>query len=450
MPAGGALPRPLHSGIKPSRSFPGTGEEDNMKRTLTTALVGAGMFGGDVHLRTYAQLERHGLLPWLGRLGMDGMARALGDIDFRFVALGTRTSATCEAQRKAFGAQGMDFATYHGETPWLDILRDFPDLDILAVATPDHLHTPPILAALNRGVHVITEKPMALDAREADAIISASRSAERLVGVDMHKRYDPDHLQIRNHISRQIGHPLYGTAVLEEPLAVSTQVFRAWAEKSDPFSYVGCHWTDLFIANFKVKPVSLHAVGQKKKLREEYGMDAFDAVQVKVQFDNGMSIDFHNNWILPDGFEGPVNQESRIFGTNGMVESDTQYRGLRYVSAATGMHTTNVHMTRNVQREDGTQAYCGYGVDSIVACITKIAQMKFLGATLDDLAGTYPDAVEARLSVLIVHAAREVARRNQEYLEEGKGAPVTALFDAHGITLFDPYSGNEILYDRAI
>ena len=421
-----------------------------MKRTLKVALVGAGMFGGDVHLRTYCQLERYGLLPWLGRLGLDNLARPLGDIEIRFVALGTRTPATCSVQRQAYGEQGMDFATYHGETPWLDILRDFPDLDVLAVATPDHLHTPPILAALRAGVHVLTEKPMALDAREADEIITASRNANRLVGVDMHKRYDPDHLQIRNHISRHIGHPLYGTALLEEPLAVSTQVFRSWAEKSDPFSYVGCHWTDLFIANFKVKPVSLHAVGQKKKLREEYDMDAFDAVQVKVQFDNGMSIDFHNNWILPDGFEGAVNQESRLFGTDGVVESDTQYRGLRYASASTGMRTANVHMTRNVQREDGSQAYCGYGVDSVVVCITKIAQIKFLGASLGDLAGTYPDADEARLSVLIVHAAREVALRNQRYLEEGKGAPVTALFDTRGITLFDPYAGNTLIYDRAV
>ncbi|NLV46386.1 MAG: Gfo/Idh/MocA family oxidoreductase [Candidatus Hydrogenedentes bacterium] len=421
-----------------------------MHREISIALVGAGMFGGDVHLRSYCQLEKNGLLPWLGRLGLDTLARQLGDINIRFVALGTRTKATCEAQRKAFSAQGMNFAVYHGETPWLDILKDFPGLDILAVATPDHLHTPPILAALQAGVHVITEKPMALDAYEADEILEASQKNGRLVGVDMHKRYDPDHLQIRNHISKQIGDPLYGTALLEEPLEVSTQVFRSWAEKSDPFSYVGCHWTDLFIANFKVKPVSLHAVGQKKKLREEYGMDAFDAVQVKVQFDNGMSIDFHNNWILPNGFEGPVNQESRLFGTKGMVESDTQYRGLRFVSDATGMRTANVHMTRNVLREDGTHAYCGYGVDSVVACMAKIAQMKFLNASLKELAGTYPDASEARLSVLIVHAAREVARRNHAYLEDGKGAPVTALFDAKGITLFDPYAGTTRLYDRPV
>jgi predicted dehydrogenase len=421
-----------------------------MSKTIKIGLVGAGMFGGDVHLRTYCQLEQNGLLPWLGRIGLDNMARPLGDIAIEFVALATHTPGSCARKREEYGKLGMNFATYHGETPWRDLLDAHPDLDILAVATPDHLHAAPILAALERGVHVITEKPMTLDANEADAIIAASRKAGRIVGVDMHKRYDPDHLSLRDKLSKRIGEPLYGRAVLEEPLEVSTEVFKAWTEKSDPFSYVGCHWTDLYIAYFGVKPVSLHAVGQKKKLRREHGLDAFDAVQVKVQFDNGMSIDFINNWIVPDRFEAPVNQESQLFGTHGMVESDSQYRGLRFCTTEKGTQTMNSHFTRDVRREDGSLAYVGYGVDSLVVCIEKVAEMKFLGKSLDDVYGGYPNADEARLSVLIVHAARAVALRNQEHIEAGKGAPVTAVFNEAGITMFDPYRGSEILYDRPV
>ena len=421
-----------------------------MDRKLKIALVGAGMFGGDVHLRTYAQLQQYGLLPWLGRLGLDPLARALGDVAVEVVALATNTPQSAARKREEYRALGLDFAPYHGETPWVDVLRDFPDLDVLAVATPDHLHAAPILAGLEAGAHIITEKPMTLDPLEADAIIDAATRAGRIVGVDMHKRYDPDHLRIRDDVSRRIGTPLYGRAVLEEPLEISTEVFKKWAEKSDPFSYVGCHWTDLFIAHYGVKPVSLHAVGQKKKLRGEYGLDTFDAVQVKVQFDNGMSIDFINNWIVPNAFEAPVNQESMLVGTEGMVESDSQYRGLRYTTTGRGTQTSNTHFTRNVTREDGSQAYVGYGVDSLVVCLAKIAQVKFLGATPADLRGTYPDAAEARLSVLIVHAAREVALRNQRYLEAGKGAPVTAVFTKDGTTIFDPYEGPATIYTQPV
>ena len=43
-----------------------------MKRNIKIGLVGVGMFGGDVHLRTYADLERSGISPWLGRIGFSG------------------------------------------------------------------------------------------------------------------------------------------------------------------------------------------------------------------------------------------------------------------------------------------------------------------------------------------------------------------------------------------
>lgn len=421
-----------------------------MAKRLRIGLVGAGMFGGEVHLRTYAQVQRNGLAPWLGRIGLDDKARDLGDLEIEFVALATRTPESAERWRAEYAGQGIPFATFSGETPWSDLLDATPDLDILAVATPDHLHTAPIIAALERGVHVITEKPMAIDANDADAIVDAARANKRLVVVDMHKRFDPDHLAIRDEIAKRIGTPLYGRAVLEEPLSISTEVFRAWAEQSDPFSYVGCHWTDLFVAYFGVKPVSLYAIGQKEKLRKDFGMDAFDAVQVKVLFDNGMAIDFINNWITPDDFEAPVNQESALVGTEGAVESDSQYRGFRYTIAGGGTRTQNNHFTRDVPREDGSLAYVGYGVDSLIVGIAKVAEVKYLGRTPDDVKGTYPDAEEGRISTLIIHAAREVCRRNYEYATAGKGAPVTAVFNTEGITVFDPYAGPAQIYDRPV
>lgn len=421
-----------------------------MSKTLKIGLVGAGMFGSEVHLPTYAQLSKYGLLPWLGRVGLDNLAPKLGDLEVKLLALATRSETTAQTRKEEFKSQGLEFDVYHGETPWLNLLDAHPDLDILAVATPDHLHAAPVIAALDRGVHCIVEKPMVLNAYEADIIVEKAYSKNLLVGLDMHKRYDPDHLRIRDELAQKIGKPIYGRATLEEPLSIPTEVFKAWAEKSDPFSYVGCHWTDLFIAYYKVKPVSLHAVGQKIKLRNEFNIDAFDAAQVKVQFDNGMSIDFINNWIVPDAFEAPVNQESMIFGTEGFCESDSQYRGLRFHTSKRGTQTANTHFTRMLTREDGTQSACGYGVDSLVACIAKVAELKYLDKTLEDLEGTYPTAKEGRMSVLIIHAAREVMQRNAHYLDMGKGAPVTALFNKEGITIFDPYTGPLNIYDRPV
>jgi len=411
-------------------------------REMTIALVGAGMFGGDVHLRAYADLERAGLSGFLARLGLAEFSRPLADVRFRLVAVATRTQASAARAAEVYGnLTGATPRTFSGETPWEQVLTDFPDLDVLAVATPDHLHTAAVLAGLRRGCHIIVEKPMCLTVPEADAVIAASRRAQRVVCVDMHKRYDPDHMRIRDDIRHRIGEPLYGLAVLEEPLQVSTSTFQ-WAEQSDPFTYVGPHWTDLFHHYYGAKPVSLTAVGQKKRLVRD-GINAYDAVQVRVDWDNGMSVTFHNNWITPADFEGPVNQGHEIVGTDGKVESDQQYRGFRYWHVGGGSRTANNHFTRDVRRPDGGATYVGYGTDSIHAGILAACRVRFLGAGLDDLAGTYPTPEEARITVAIVHAAREVRDRNYAYQQSGLAPAVSASFGSDGITIIDPHRAAE-------
>lgn len=427
-----------------------------MQPTIQIALVGAGMFGGDVHLRAYADLQRFGIAGQLARVGLDKHARDLAPVKFDLVAVATRSEKSALKSAAAFKEwTGHEPKAYFGDAPWDDILRDFPDLDVLAVATPDHLHTQPILAALAKGVHVLTEKPMCLSTHESDDIIAAAKAKNCIVAVDMHKRYDPDHLRIRDDIQNRIGAPLYGTAYLEEPLEVSTSTFK-WVESSDPFSYVGPHWTDLIWSYYKSKPVSLTAVGQKKRLIRD-GINAYDAVQVRVDFENGMSINFHNNWVTPADFEGPVNQGHEIVGADGKVESDQQYRGFRWWNQGGGSRTSNNHFTRDVARPDGTKGYIGYGVDSLTVGLVAVCRVKFAGESRDAVADLYPTAEEARITCALVDAAARVRDLNFKYLNEGKGATVTARFGADGITIVDanriaegPEAVFEKIYHKAL
>jgi len=419
--------------------------------TIKIALAGAGMFGGDVHARAYADLQRFGIAGQLARVGLDSYARDLAPVKFELVAVATRSEKSAKKAAVNFKMMtGHEPKPYWGEEPWNDILRDFPDLDVLAVATPDHLHTQPILAALAKSVHVLTEKPMCLSIHEADEIIEAAHAKNRVVAVDMHKRYDPDHLRIRDDIQNRIGAPLYGTAYLEEPLEVSTSTFK-WVESSDPFSYVGPHWTDLIWSYYKSKPVSLTAVGQKKRLVRD-GINAFDAVQVRVDFDNGMSINFHNNWVTPADFEGPVNQGHEIVGADGKVESDQQYRGFRWWNAGGGSRTSNNHFTREVARPDGTKGYIGYGVDSLTVGLVAVCAIKFQQAKLLEVMHLFPTAEDARITCAIVDAAARVRDLNWESMQQGKGATATARFGADGITIINPNSPAifEKIYDKPL
>jgi len=423
---------------------------------LNIALVGAGMFGGGVHARAYAEFQSNGLSPHLGRLGLGGWAQDLAGIQIKFVGIATRTKASAtQAAESVAAITGAAPPIFFGDQAWKDLLKTIPNVDVLAVATPDDLHTPVVLDGLSAGAHVICEKPLCLETAEADRIIAVAQKAERIVALDMHKRYDPDHLRIKDQLLTEIGEPLYGTAYLEEPLEVSTKTFK-WVERSDPFSYVGCHWVDLIQHYFHSKPVALTAVGQKRRLLSQ-GINAFDAVQVRVDYQNGMSICYHNNWVTPNDFEGPVNQGHEIVGTKGKIESDQQYRGLRWWREGGGSRTANTHFTREVRAaEPGPGGVTGYGYDSLVVALAAICRAKFFNANIAELSSIFPNLEDARIVVGILHAARVVRDLNFAHLQTGRGAPVSARFGRDGITIVDPFAGEkgrsvfERIYERPV
>src|SRR5580700_7417324 len=103
-----------------------------MDQTIKIALVGAGMFGGDVHARAYADLQRFGISGQLARVGLDMWNRDFAPLQFELVAVATRSAGSAQKAAAHFKSlTGGEPRAYHGAEPWLEILRDFPDLDVL-------------------------------------------------------------------------------------------------------------------------------------------------------------------------------------------------------------------------------------------------------------------------------------------------------------------------------
>ena len=67
--------------------------------------------------------------------------------------------------------------------------REKPDL--VLIATPDHWHALPAVAALKAGAHVYLQKPTARDVRESEAILDAARRHKRVVQVAFQRRSTP-------------------------------------------------------------------------------------------------------------------------------------------------------------------------------------------------------------------------------------------------------------------
>ena len=75
------------------------------------------------------------------------------------------------------------------------------ELDVLAVATPPFEHHGPVLAALRRGLHVLCEKPFALNVAQAEEMAAAARAAGTVCALAHEFRYLPSRMALRELIT---------------------------------------------------------------------------------------------------------------------------------------------------------------------------------------------------------------------------------------------------------
>ena len=76
------------------------------------------------------------------------------------------------------------------------------DLDLVIVATPDHWHALPMIAAVEAGADVYVEKPVSVDVVEARAMVAAARKHGRVVQVGTQRRRTPHLVEAREEIVR--------------------------------------------------------------------------------------------------------------------------------------------------------------------------------------------------------------------------------------------------------
>ncbi len=74
---------------------------------------------------------------------------------------------------------------------WRKLLKDV-ELDAVSVCTPNGVHAPAAIDASKAGLHVITEKPMAMNPKECQQMIDAARKAGKQLAVGFQYRYHPN------------------------------------------------------------------------------------------------------------------------------------------------------------------------------------------------------------------------------------------------------------------
>ncbi|CAN5867606.1 hypothetical protein BH11MYX3_BH11MYX3_46930 [soil metagenome] len=145
---------------------------------LRVGLVGTGD-AGKHHARALAAAHRERLLDWS--------------------CIGAREVAAIEARRADLGA---DPTTRIVST---DEALAGGACDAVILATPDGLHHDHAARALAAGLHVLVEKPIALEVAHAEALVAAARAADRVLTVGYHLRHHAGHAAIQARLAELVG-----------------------------------------------------------------------------------------------------------------------------------------------------------------------------------------------------------------------------------------------------
>lgn len=131
----------------------------------------------------------------------------------------------------------------------LDEMLAAENLDVVSIATPTALHQPLTVAALDAGVHVLTEKPMAQSAAAAATMAAAARRNDRVLEVCYnHRRRGVVQALRRSIEGGLIGEPYYAKAGWLRKQGIPG--LGSWFTRKDsagggPFMDLGVHMLDL-------------------------------------------------------------------------------------------------------------------------------------------------------------------------------------------------------------
>ena len=227
--------------------------------------------------------------------------RRLGFVDV--VAIACSSDESGREKAEALGVR-KGYGSYQA-------LLDDPDVQVVHVATPNHLHYDVTSAALAKGRHVVSDKPLAMTSAQAKRLVSEAHRAGVVAAVTFNYRGNPLVQQARLAIARgDIGSPhfLHGHYLQDWLLNDTDYSWRVDPEKggaSSAVADIGTHWCDLaqHVTGLRIT----HVLGDittvvKKRKKPPASRAAFqagngdgelvdirleDLASVLVRFDNG-------------------------------------------------------------------------------------------------------------------------------------------------------------------
>ena len=241
----------------------------NLQKPLAIGIIGAGGMGGHHH-RTVTDYG--------------GCVVAVHDVRLEAAReLATRTEAAVA-------------------TTDLDTFFDV-EMDGVVITTPPPIRLEPIQMACDRGIHMMVEKPPALNMDEGRKCLACIEKADVIAAVGFQLRYHPLYERLKALIASEAVHLVRTVCTVDYYLSFRMSPWFLQSEISGgPLPEQAVHVLDC--ARFVMgnpKPVQAHALAVKNMALERTEFDAENAIQMTYQLDNGV-FGTHMNHCGTEGF----------------------------------------------------------------------------------------------------------------------------------------------------
>ena len=136
------------------------------------------------------------------RIGIIGLM-GYGSTYFRIIAgiEGARVTALCDAREDVLQRAAAQHNVSRTYTDYRQLVND-SEVDAVFIATPHFLHYQMTMAAIAAGKHVFCEKPLAMNAREAEEMVQAAKAAGVKLGCHYNRRQSPHVKMLKQAVSQ--------------------------------------------------------------------------------------------------------------------------------------------------------------------------------------------------------------------------------------------------------
>jgi len=206
-----------------------------------------------------------------------------------------------------------------------DTMLNTCKLDAISVATPNVFHAPMTIAALERGLHVLCEKPMAMTVAEAEAMLAAARKRRKNLMINFSYRFSPMSMALKAQVDAGVvGDIYFGRTVWHRRRGFPG--FGGWfGQKAQagggPLIDLGVHRIDLalWLMGYPEPSVVLgSSFDHLARIEVERRQKAFDVEDLAcgmVKFQNGATLLVEASWA--SNTDEPEHMVTKLYGTNG-------------------------------------------------------------------------------------------------------------------------------------